>query len=880
MPLSTSRALALALASVVAAAPAVAQQDFTSAEQAQVVGLDGWSTAPLWTVGETIGGYVPPGIPDGTGALALNDRTVRIFVNHEVTDNSAYAYTLANGTRLRGSRVSYFDVDRRSRSLVGSGLAYDTIIDRYGAVVTRAEQVNEGQVGGFDDVTLAGIDRLCSANLFTAGEYGLVDDVFFTGEETGNGQEFALDVRAGVLHTAPWLGRAAWESATLLETGDDDTVAVLIGDDRGGAPLLLYVGTKKPGGFLERNGLAGGVLHVWVADSGETTPDEWNGTGSVRAGRFVAIDHYDASKAGQDGYDLAGFADMATQDSLAEAAGAFRFSRPEDVSTNPTNGTQAVMASTGRGGLFPGDNWGTTYLVDVDFGDAEGGVASTLTVLYDGDDAGAGAFADPDFGLRSPDNLDWADDGFVYVQEDRSTSPGSLFGGTSGEEASVWRLDPASPTAFTADDLQRIAQIDIDAVPNGQRENELQPNERGVRETSGVLDVTSLFETAPGEQLFILDVQAHEARAGAIADLDLVQGGQLLFMSSPTANGDIACTAGGPLSFSDYDAAPANGVGDDARGEFAELTNGSASTGASLAGCQFIAFNPFTERITYVRRRRGAGRGRRDVLVCERPRRRGPGDPSCNARRRPRRLRARPRLRRRRRAGHGRPGRRGDRGRRRLLRRRPRRRPGRRELRERPDPWRCGRGQRSGPERSALGARRGGRRPLGRRRSEPGLRRRVRSVRAGRGRRGLGRALRRARPPRGRARRGAAGRRRAPGRVQRPGAPGRRLRRPRHGRRRRPVGSAHHRPLTPAARRPRLRGRRAASLLTSPSMTLLPSVTPAPSPTAIPDRAPRPYTVPVLHELGSIASLTAGDESGSLDMLVGSDGGFGGEPTS
>ena len=68
-------------------------------------------------------------------------------------------------------------------------------------------------------------------------------------------------------------------------------------------------------------------------------------------------------------------------------------------------------------------------------------ITAKLDILYDGDDAGAGQFEGSDFGLRSPDNLDWADDGFIYVQEDRSTSN---FGQTSGEEASIWRLDPNS----------------------------------------------------------------------------------------------------------------------------------------------------------------------------------------------------------------------------------------------------------------------------------------------------------------------------------------------------------------------------------------------------------------------------------------------------
>ena len=587
---------ALALAACALAGP-VAAQDFTTTEDPQVLGLAGWTTSPLWTVGETIDGYVPPGIPDGTGAVALDGQTVRIYLNHEITDGSGYAYQLDNGTSLRGSRVSYFDVDKTTRELRSSGLAFGTIIDRFGDVVTSASQIHENQIGGSDDPLTTGIDRLCSANFFNAGEYGFADAMFLTGEETGNGQEFALDVASNTLYTLPWLGRAAWESVTLLDTGDPNTVAVLVGDDRGGAPLLLYVGTKDPSGdFVARNGLQNGTLHVWVADSGERSPEEWNGTGTVRTGRFVAIAHYDEAMAGAAGYDAAGFADMDTQDALAEAVGYFQFSRPEDVSTNPADGTQAVMASTGRSSLFPSDAWGTTYLIDVDFSDAEGGVAAKLTVLYDGDDAGAGAFRGPDFGLRSPDNLDWADDGLIYLQEDRSVGG---FGDTSGEDASIFSLDPTDPTTFAASELVRVGQINISAIPDGQRDNEYQANELGVRETSGILDVTSLFDTQEDERLFIVDVQAHESNLGPLVDLDLVEGGQLLFFSRVESLVISVTSPVGAPEADDFDA-----TGDDERyGEFVRFE--STGDAVPLSGATLVVFDPFTEQVVYATPARG-----------------------------------------------------------------------------------------------------------------------------------------------------------------------------------------------------------------------------------------------------------------------------------
>lgn len=181
------------------------------------------------------------------------------------------------------------------------------------------------------------------------------------------------------------------------------------------------------------------------------------------------------------------------------------------------------MASTGRGGRFPSDDWGTTYKIDVDFNDiATGDITATLDILYDGDDAGAGQFEGPDFGLRSPDNLEWAKDGFIYLQEDRSTK-NATFGGESGEEASIWRLDPNSS------DLVRVAQINRSAVPEGQTDGD--PTDLGDWESSGITDVSTLFGEEPGD-LFLFDVQAHSIRDGIIEDANLVQGGQLAFLEA------------------------------------------------------------------------------------------------------------------------------------------------------------------------------------------------------------------------------------------------------------------------------------------------------------------------------------------------------------
>jgi hypothetical protein len=517
----TALAVAIALATL---SNAYAQ----TTEPAQATGLGDWSTTPVFTIGETITGYTPPGIPDGMGAFE-RERTVEILSNHELRASQGYPYALANGTSLTGARVSKLVFDKATRKLVEMGPAYDTIYNRAGEIVDDAS-----------DLDFGGLNRLCSAGSFVAGQAGFVDDMFLTGEETGGGTEFALDVKAGKLWAAPWLGRAAWESAAALEIpGFNRThVAILVGDDRGDAPLLLYVGKKIPGGnFLERNGLASGRLYMWVANDGSLSPADFNGTGEKRRGKFVEVENYNAVEADpnaeQDerGFDALGFATQAELDAQKAEIGAFNFSRPEDLHVNPKagKGNQVVFASTGRDtDINQGEDlWGTTYLVDVKLNPGRlrtDNITADITIIYDGDDADK-----QDNGIRSPDNLVWADDGFVYIQEDRSVSG---FGADSGEETSIWKLDPGNSG------VTRVAQVNRAGVPSNQVD--IDPDDLGDWETSGIIDVTDEFD-AEGERLLFFNVQAHSLRFEPYPDdpknTDLVQGGQFLFLSKEDAKG-------------------------------------------------------------------------------------------------------------------------------------------------------------------------------------------------------------------------------------------------------------------------------------------------------------------------------------------------------
>lgn len=535
-------------------------------------GVGTWEVRALLTIGDGLPSrdprfanqeYQPGGALDGLGAYRLNEEIIRVLVNHELDGKAGNPYRLDNGTRLTGARISFLDFDRRNFRILDSGIAYRTIRDRQGRIVETGFQINEVAQ------TEQGLSRLCSSQLIEKGTFNFVDTIYMTQEELPDplghpygGTVWALDVERRTLHAVPAMGRMAGENTTPL-AGPQDTVALLIGDDtipqtdeteaagrEAGphtspghvvtAPLWLYVGRKNapvveqalplgidPGNvsFLNRNGLLAGQLYYFVADHGVRTVAQFHGTGSTLTGVWKKIEVLDRRKAGERGYDPVGYKTGWTLRREAKAGGAFQFSRPEDVNTHPAIGTRAVLASTGRDRVFPDhDAWGTIYRIDVDFE----AMTATLTILYDGDDAGGAWFSHPDEGIRNPDNLDWGDDGWIYIQEDKAKQQDPLFGSHSGQEASLWRLDPLAGT------VERIARVNRSIIlPKGSTDEN--PGVIGAWESSGILDVTHLFESRAGERVLLATVQAHTIRDGLIATRKLVEGGQLILLSQPPA---------------------------------------------------------------------------------------------------------------------------------------------------------------------------------------------------------------------------------------------------------------------------------------------------------------------------------------------------------
>lgn len=526
----------------------------------------GFSTDVLFTIGETINGYTPPGIPDGMGAFLLDKFTMRILVNHELLNDRGYAYDTENIQGLTGARVSFLDVDLSSLSVVNGGLAYERIFNYDGELVTSVPEL----LG-----ELAGFSRFCSGRLVFPGQFGSVskkgkkpsavfgveDLIYFAPEEDGGffnrvgGNIWALDVVNQDFWQVSAFGRGAWENVSPIDTGSTQTVAFILADDSSPfdfdgdgeddpVPMYLYVGVKDPSGnFLERNGLSGGSLYVWVSDSGETRPNEFRGTGNFIAGTWVPIDNSrnedEASVDGSTGFDLLGFPTQGNLVLQANALGAFGFSRPEDVHENPMKPYEVVIASTGVDTydvLESGDGadtFGTLYVITADFTKMTG----QLSILYDGN-------TDLSRDLRSPDNLVWSPTGAICVTEDEaeedSLTGEILFGpgATNPVEAGVVCLD-ASSDDVTKPDMVRIATINRNAVVDPSIDDpfaavDTDAGSAGEWESSGILDVSSLLGKPDGS-VYLINVQAHgiedQAAPSRIVDEDLVEGGQILLLS-------------------------------------------------------------------------------------------------------------------------------------------------------------------------------------------------------------------------------------------------------------------------------------------------------------------------------------------------------------
>eukprot|EP00493_Phyllostaurus_siculus_P027421 UN27768 len=253
------------------------------------------------------------------------------------------------------------------------------------------------------------------------------------------------------------------------------------------------------------------------------------------------------------GYNDAGYASNNQIDANLQAVGGFTFGgRIEDVGTYKDLPNQAIFQATGKSGNA--DLWqqslpfvyfskflnffiqfqfffhfwlrGTTYHVEISFPE----LTATIRIIYDANDAGNGKFEHPDYGLRNGDNLEWFNPDWAVIQEDLPDGEG---GTVSKMESSIWEIEIETGL------LYRIAEVNRQVIPQTYSDG---CTERvGCWESSGIIDVSNLFDIPEDEILFLLDLQAHELVGPEITKHDLKESSQLIFLRGPATLAESTC---------------------------------------------------------------------------------------------------------------------------------------------------------------------------------------------------------------------------------------------------------------------------------------------------------------------------------------------------
>lgn len=470
--------LAATATAVAVAAPGANRGPSSSADPYVVRSVPGVVTTSVLTVGDSVNAgpngspYRMVGIPDGLGTYDNGDGTFTVLLNHEIGATSGVVR--AHGAK--GAFVSKWTVRTDDLKVLHG----EDLIQRV-ATWNPAGATYSALAKGI------AIGRLCSADLPDLGAFwnastgkGYPGRIFMNGEETGSeGRAFA-NLLDGSTYELPYLGKFSWENSVAHPAAGDTTVVVGL-DDSSPGQVYVYVGAKKSAGnAVEKAGLTGGRLYgVKVAGVAAET------NAGIAGGTAFGLE-----PVGADGLVQSRTGAQIQADSVTD--GITEFLRPEDGAWDPQNLNDFYFVTTN-------DINSPSRLYRLRFVDArQPQLGGTLTAVLDGSE-----------GQRMLDNLT-IDEGTVLLQED----PGSRApAGQSNYLARLWAYDIA------ADKLVKIAKHDPAQFTPGLV-GFLTTDE----ESSGIVPAPFL-----GRGKYLIDVQAHYA----LADPELVQGGQLLVLHVP-----------------------------------------------------------------------------------------------------------------------------------------------------------------------------------------------------------------------------------------------------------------------------------------------------------------------------------------------------------
>lgn len=500
-----------------------------------------WSAVSLITAGNTArSGYRMAGVPDGLGAFGSGDGTVTVLMNHELSAGKS----VTRGHGGKGAFVSRWVIDVASLEVL-EGADFVEQPDRlhlwsgHGWTTARhllaqrparraAKRAMAPASGVVLDRADVDMDHLCSADLapvsaFWDGErrIGYDGHILLNGEETERraGRAFAWVEATRAAYELPAFASGAfgvagkptpeWEN--LLANPKAGRKTVVVGNSDGGpSQIYVYIGTKTRGGSaVERAGLTNGRVWSLAVD------------GCVRESRDTGVGIAKSRLGKGSGAKV----------SLVEAGKGTSFLRPEDGAWAPRDPNVYYFATTDRNNFAAPDSLGNgadaeqvgrSRLWAVTFDDVQdiatdGSPTARIELLLDGTEGG-----------DMFDNITVDGNGVVYLCEDtgsgRHASKIWSYDTATGTFGVVARLDPA----LFGDVAQKVYRPPTPPFTDD-------------KETSGILDVTRLFEAAPwfrpGATVLLVNVQAHFGYDGAAeVGRAIYEGGQLvLLVKAPRA---------------------------------------------------------------------------------------------------------------------------------------------------------------------------------------------------------------------------------------------------------------------------------------------------------------------------------------------------------
>ncbi len=531
----------------------------------------------LLSVGETVtrtststpDGYRLTGIPDGMGIYGDEQGQIHLFMNHEFGDGRngiIYTAPVVGEAGIKGAYVSEFILDPTNGNVVSGDLAFtqakqwdpdtQTFIDR--TAQWRDLNTNTWKFAKF-----------CSG--FLGGpESGLLDRIYFTGEEDGNldptfdglgGQ--TVVVADGVAYALPQMGHFQRENGVVLPTADASKTYVLLPEDRGtlDSQLYLWAGTKMPDdpNPIVRNGLTSGDLYVFRALDPDMEGEGQFGIGDgTLKGEWVQIPRAiaEGNEAGLESY--------------VQSIEAFDFVRVEDAATSRTEAGVVYFTTTGNGTAATSPNvFGRTY--ELRMNDPVDPLAGAgLTTLIQ-----AETIYEP---VINPDNIAIDLQGNLMIQENINRESRGQGPFTTGE-GRIWSYN------VTTGEITGLAQLSqLPAEPIWPTTDPKNPSLGGTWESSGIIDVSDFY----GHGSWLFDVQANTLDNDLVYELvsgqegpapegfEVFDGGQLLMLRTTSA-----------LNGGDGGAGGAGGNGSrifGAGGDGGDGGDGGYASGAGLGG--------------------------------------------------------------------------------------------------------------------------------------------------------------------------------------------------------------------------------------------------------------------------------------------------------